>query len=147
MILAVQGTRRLRDEHPELISAYECKDPASLTGHSVHVALAATGTLAYFTHAVASVTVDSLGRRGPNVTPFWAIVFRPFVIMLCEGTSAPIEAARIDHWLTYPDNAIFAKVDRTTSYPIARRGHLLVEFFHRGADQLRQEEGPSTETV
>lgn len=144
MILAVQGTRQLRDEHPELIAAYESRDPASLTGHSVHVALAATGTLAYFTDAVVSVTVDSLGQRGPKVTPFWAIVFQPFVIMLCEGTSAPIEAARIDQWLTYPDNAIYTKADRKTSYPIARRGNLLVEFLHAGADKVRLEEWPST---
>ncbi|MEV0943979.1 hypothetical protein AB0I90_26845 [Micromonospora wenchangensis] len=147
MILAVQGTRHLRDEHPELIAAYQSKEPASLTGHSVHVALAATGTLAYFTDAVMSVTVDSLDQGSPKVTPFWAIVFQPFVIMLCEGASAPIEAARIDKWLTYPDNAIYTKADRKTSYPIALRGDLLVEFLHLGADQVRLEEGPSTDVV
>ena len=147
MILAVQGTRQLRDEHPELIAAYESKDPASLNGHSVHVALADTGTLAYFTDSVVAVTVDRLSQRGPKATPLWAIVFRPFVIMLCEGASAPIEAARIDQWLNYPDNAIFTKADRKTSYPIAHRGNLLVGFLHAGADQVRQTEGPNTETV
>ncbi|WP_343442056.1 hypothetical protein [Micromonospora schwarzwaldensis] len=132
MTLAVQRTRRLRDEHPELIAAYESEGPTSLSGHSIHVALAGTGTLAYFTDAVMSVTVDSSGEREPRTKPFWAIVFQPFVIMLCEGTTAPVEAARIDSWLSYADNAIFTKAGRKTRYPIAHRGNLLVSFLHSG---------------
>lgn len=137
MILAVQRTRNLRDDHPELIAEYQSKGPSSLTRHSVHVTLAATGTLAYFTDAAVAVTVDRLGQQGPRANPLWAIVFQPFVIMLCEGADAPIEAARIDQWLGYPDNAIYTKADRKTRYPIARRGNLLVDFLHAGVGELR----------
>lgn len=126
MILAVQKTRRLRDGHPELVAAYTSTGPAALTGHSLHVALADTGPLAYFTDAVGAVTVDTTGRRPWKTTPFWAIAFPPFLIMLCEGMTPPLEAARIDHWLAYPDNAIYRKADRTTRYPIAHRNNLFV---------------------
>ncbi|MEV0131368.1 hypothetical protein AB0H83_23255 [Dactylosporangium sp. NPDC050688] len=113
----------------------------------MHVTLASTGTLAYFTDAVAAVTVDRSGQRGPKAIPFWAIAFQPFVIMLCEGASAPTEAARIDQWLTYADNAIYNKADRKTSYPIARRGNLWIEFLHSGAEKLQHEDESNTHTI
>jgi len=129
MMLAVQADRHLIDNVPTLAQAYFSDDPASIDGYSLHVAIANAG-LAYFSAGALAVTVDLGGKSPARPTRFWAIASPPFLLMLAEGQDAwqdaPVQATRIDQWLTYPRNGIFNATDRRVAYPIADRRELLV---------------------
>jgi hypothetical protein len=137
MMLAVQDTRYLLDTHPQLASAYFSDGPASIEPFALHVALA-NGGLGYFRNAVLSVSVDLTAHGRGSSTEFWAVAFPPFLIFLTSGPEAPIEATRIDHWLTYSVGVAFGRRDRKVHYPIADPRELLIQKLYQ--DQTALEE-------
>ncbi len=134
-ILAVQNTRRLLDDHPQLQAAYFSEEPASIAPFTLHVALANAGT-AYLNTSASAITID-LTTDSSTADECWIMTFAPFVMILVEGEQSPITATRIDHWFQRPTNQTFGRrADRTVSYPIARRGELLVESLYQGRERL-----------
>ncbi len=137
MMLAVQDTRYLLDAQPQLASAYYCDEPTSIKPFALHVVLA-NGGLGYFRNAVLSVSVDLTAHGENSSTEFWAVAFPPFLIFLTSGPEAPIEATRIDQWLTYPVGVAFGKCDRKVHYPIADPRELLVQKLYQDQAALEQ---------
>jgi hypothetical protein len=140
MMLAVQDTRYLLDTQPQLASAYFSDGPASIEPFSLQVALA-NGGLGYFRNAVLSVSVDLTDHGENGSTEFWAAAFPPFLIFLTSGPKAPIEATRIDQWLTSPVGVAFSKRDRRVGYPIADPRELLVQKLYQDQAALEQLDG------
>ncbi|MGW3399955.1 hypothetical protein [Streptomyces hydrogenans] len=134
MMLAVQDTRYLLDKQPQLAAAYHSDESTSIEPFTLHLALANSG-LCYFRNVVQSVSV-SLTGQGASSTEFWTVSFPPFLIFLASGPTAPIEAARIDHWLEYPVGRAFTKRDRKVRYPIADRRELLVAKLYQDLQRL-----------
>lgn len=137
MVLAVQGSRYLLDNHSQLATAYHLDEPTSIEPFTLHVALANAG-LAYFKDVLLSVSIDLTGSGKTGSTPCWLLCFPPFLVVLTEGLQPPIEATRIDQWLAYPANRFFSKRDRKVSYPIADQRELLVGKLYQDRERLPQ---------
>jgi hypothetical protein len=135
MTLAVQASRNLLDNHPQLAAAYSSDGPTSIEPFSLHVALADAG-MNYFSSGVRSVTVD-LGSGRSTGIGFWMISFPPFLMCLVDGPEAPIAATRIDQWLAYPVSAVFGRHERKVVYPIANQEELLVAKMYADLDRMR----------
>lgn len=105
MTLAVQASRDLLDNYPQLAAAYFSDGPTSIEPFSIHISLANAG-LNYFSSGLRSVTID-LGSGRSSDAGFWMISFPPFLMCLADGPAAPIAAARIDQWLARPVGAVF----------------------------------------
>ncbi|MHA3019667.1 hypothetical protein ACXPWS_05280 [Mycobacterium sp. BMJ-28] len=136
MILAVQESRSLHDDHPHLTSAYLSGEPTSIEPFSLHVAFADAG-LNYFSSGVRAVTFD-LGKGPSTDIDFWMVSFPPFLMCLVYGPKAPITATRIDQWLDQPVSAFFGKRERKISYPIANQSELLVATMYAALDGRRE---------
>jgi hypothetical protein len=132
MILAVQSSRELVDNHSNLAAAYSSDEPESIEPFSLHVALADAG-LNYFNSDARSIRID---LRSGNSTDlgFWMISFPPFLMCLANGPEEPIAATRIDQWLAYPTNRVFSKHDREVAYPIANQNEPLIAKMYAGLD-------------
>jgi hypothetical protein len=137
MVLAVQGSRSLLDNHSQLVTAYHSDEPTSIEPFTLHVAL--TGArLAYSKDVVLSGSIELMGSGEIGSTTFWILCFPPFLVVLTEGSQPPIEATRIDQWLAYPANQSFSKRDRKVSYPIADQRELLVGKLYQDRERLPQ---------
>jgi hypothetical protein len=132
MTLAVQSSRDLLDNHPQLAAAYSSDGPMSIEPFSLHVALANAG-LNYFSSGVRSVNFD-LGRGRSTDISFWMISFPPFLMCLVGGPKAPIAATRIDQWLASSVTAVFSRQERKVAYPIANQNELLVAKMYADLD-------------
>jgi len=134
MTLAVQASRSLVDNHPQLATAYFSDDPASIEPFSLHVALANAG-LQYLSGVGQLVSIDL--RSGLSTgSNFRMIGFPPFLMFLVNGPEAPITATRIDHWLAHPVSAVFGRRDRQVAYPIANPDELIVKKMYAEPDSL-----------
>ncbi|QQW36306.1 hypothetical protein [Mycobacterium marinum] len=130
MILAVQSTRELVDDHSNLTTAYSSDGPTSIEPFSLHVALADAG-LNYFNSDARSIRIDLRSGNSTDVG-FWMISFPPFLMCLANGPEAPIAATRIDQWLAYPIDRVFPKNEREVAYPIANQDEPLVAKMYAG---------------
>jgi len=137
MILAVQESRYLLDNHPQLAAAYHSDELALIEPFALHVTLANAG-LAYLKDALLSVSFDFTGSGKTGSTQCWMLCFPPFLIVLTEGPQPPIEATRIDQWFAYPANQFFSKRDREVSYPIADQREVLVSKLYQDRERLPQ---------
>jgi hypothetical protein len=135
MTLAVQASRNLLDNHPQLAAAYSSDGPTSIEPFSLHVALANAG-LNYFSSGARSVTIDPRSGRSTG-SDFWMISFPPFLMCLVDGPKAPIAATRIDQWLAYPVSAVFDSRDRKVAYPIANQEEPLVAKMYADLNRMR----------
>jgi hypothetical protein len=124
MTLAVQATRSLIDNNPQLKAAYFSDETASMEPFSLHVALANAG-INYFRDLVVSLRIEVETGRSTGID-FWMISFPPFLMCLVDGPVAPIEATPIHQWLGHPVNAFFGKQERNVTYLIANQAHPLV---------------------
>lgn len=124
MILAVQASRELVDNHSQLVAAYSSDGPTSIEPFSLHVALADAG-LNYFSSDARSIRIDLRTGHSTDIG-FWMISFPPFLMYLVNGPESPTAATRIDQWLTHPINHFFSKHEREVAYPIANRNEPLV---------------------
>ncbi|MBX7133666.1 MAG: hypothetical protein K1X67_13415 [Fimbriimonadaceae bacterium] len=132
MILAVQSTRELVDNHSQLAAAYSQMGPNLSNRSALHVALANAG-LNYFNSDAHSIRID---LRSGNFTDvgFWMISFPPFLMCLVNGPEAPIAATRIDQWLACPIDQVFRKPERKVAYPIANQNEPLIATMYAGLD-------------
>lgn len=83
MILAVQSSRELVDNHSNLAAAYSSDGPTSIEPFSLHVALADAG-LNYFNSDARSIRIDLRSGDSTDVG-FWTISFPPFLMCLANG--------------------------------------------------------------
>jgi hypothetical protein len=137
MILAVQGSRYLLDNHSQLAIAYHSDEPTTIEPFTLHVALANAGPV-YFKDVLLSASIDLTGSDKSSSTPCWLLCFPPFLIALTEGLQPPIEATRIDQWFTYPTSQFFNKRDRRVSYPIADQRTFPVRILYQDRGRLPQ---------
>ncbi|MCC3318340.1 HNH endonuclease [Nocardia africana] len=134
-ILAVQDTRRLLADHPQLQAAYFNDEPTSIAPFTLHVALANVGT-AYMNTSASTITID-LVTGASTADECWILALSPFLMILVNGDESPVTATRIDHWFQRSTKVTFGRrQDRTVNYPIARRDELLVNTLHDGLDRL-----------
>ncbi len=149
MVLAVQRNDVLLKQHPQLAAAYFSEAASSIAPFSLHVALANAG-INYLTSGAMLATIPltadaaaALADSGPEIH-FWMISFPPFLICLSEGSTAPITAARIDHWFDQPTNKTFSKSMRKMAYPIALHREPVVRNLYAGL--YEQTEPPTVRT-